>query len=149
MTTGLEIKTDGPIFDKIKTDSIVNEARRATIRELIEKGEQRLDKMLKPRPGGVYLSIQQAGKGKASTGNYRRRVQGNVTSAGAWTVGKIHDSGVVYGPWLEGTSARNQTTRFKGYAQFRKTKDWLEKTQMKPTLKKHAAYFERRLHHGI
>lgn len=32
----------------------------------------------------------------------------------------VHDRGIVYGPWLEGTSSRNQTTRFKGYSAFRK-----------------------------
>jgi hypothetical protein len=32
---------------------------------------------------------------------------------------RVHDSGVVYGPWLEGISSRNQTTRFKGYHTFR------------------------------
>lgn len=32
----------------------------------------------------------------------------------------VHDRDVVYGPWLEGTSERNRTTRFKGYAAFRK-----------------------------
>lgn len=32
----------------------------------------------------------------------------------------VHDRGIVYGPWLEGTSSRNTRTRFKGYASFRK-----------------------------
>lgn len=32
----------------------------------------------------------------------------------------VHDRGIVYGPWLEGTSRRNSTTRFKGYHSFRK-----------------------------
>jgi hypothetical protein len=32
----------------------------------------------------------------------------------------VHDRGIIYGPWLEGISRRNQTTRFKGYASFRK-----------------------------
>jgi hypothetical protein len=32
----------------------------------------------------------------------------------------VHDRDVIYGPWLEGTSERNRTTRFKGYAAFRK-----------------------------
>lgn len=32
----------------------------------------------------------------------------------------VHDRGVIYGPWLEGTGKRNATTRFKGYASFRK-----------------------------
>lgn len=32
----------------------------------------------------------------------------------------VNDRGVIYGPWLEGTSSRNQSTRFKGYASFRR-----------------------------
>lgn len=31
----------------------------------------------------------------------------------------VHDRGIIYGPWLEGVSFRNQTTRFKGYHAFR------------------------------
>lgn len=30
----------------------------------------------------------------------------------------VHDSGVVYGPWLEGVSERNRRSRFKGYHAF-------------------------------
>lgn|SRR6266540_608761 len=37
---------------------------------------------------------------------------------------------VLYGPWLEGTSTRNATTRFKGYKLFRLTKNWLRKNMM-------------------
>lgn len=32
----------------------------------------------------------------------------------------VHDSMVVYGPWLEGVGSRNATTRFKGYSTFRR-----------------------------
>lgn len=39
----------------------------------------------------------------------------------------IHDGKVRYGPWLEGTSSRNSTTRFKGYHLFRRTRTWLRK----------------------
>jgi len=31
----------------------------------------------------------------------------------------VTDRGIIYGPWLEGVSKRNQTTRFKGYHSFR------------------------------
>lgn len=31
---------------------------------------------------------------------------------------RVHDRGIVYGPWLEGVSEKNQTTRFKGYSAF-------------------------------
>lgn len=33
----------------------------------------------------------------------------------------VTDGGIVYGPWLEGTGSRNETTRFKGYRHFRLT----------------------------
>ena len=39
----------------------------------------------------------------------------------------VHDRGIVYGPWLEGVSQRNQTTRFKGYHSFRKAADELRR----------------------
>lgn len=38
----------------------------------------------------------------------------------------VHDRGIIYGPWLEGVSARNQATRFKGYAAFRKARQVME-----------------------
>jgi hypothetical protein len=38
----------------------------------------------------------------------------------------VHDRGVIYGPWLEGTGSRNRTTRFKGYASFRRAAQTLE-----------------------
>lgn len=38
------------------------------------------------------------------------------------SVRKVHDRGVVYGPWLEGTSSRNETTRFKGYSALRRAR---------------------------
>lgn len=34
---------------------------------------------------------------------------------------------ILYGPWLEGTSTRNASTRFKGYRMFRQTRAWLRK----------------------
>jgi hypothetical protein len=40
---------------------------------------------------------------------------------------ELHDSGVVYGPWLEGVGRRNKVSRFKGYSSFRKSLQDLEK----------------------
>lgn len=37
------------------------------------------------------------------------------------------EKGVVWSPWLEGTSKRNETTKFKGYGLFRKTRLQLQK----------------------
>lgn len=38
----------------------------------------------------------------------------------------VNDSGIIYGPWLEGVGSRNQTTRFKGYFTFRKVGNALQ-----------------------
>lgn len=39
----------------------------------------------------------------------------------------VHDRAIIYGPWLEGVSSRNQTTRFKGYASFRRATQQTER----------------------
>ena len=57
-----------------------------------------------------------SGSLKNPTGYYESRIRTNR----ARTSNELSDSGVVYGPWLEGTSSRNQTSRFKGYATFRR-----------------------------
>lgn len=56
------------------------------------------------------------------TGYYRSHV---VTELARDDV-LVTDQDVIYGGWLEGTSSRNQTTRFKGYGTFRKVRQWLE-----------------------
>jgi hypothetical protein len=38
----------------------------------------------------------------------------------------VNDRGVIYGPWLEGTSSRNSSTRFKGYSAFRRAAQSVE-----------------------
>lgn len=40
---------------------------------------------------------------------------------------QVDDRGVIYGPWLEGTGSRNRTTRFKGYASFRRALQSIER----------------------
>jgi len=121
VTINTNVTRRGPLFRDPR--SAVRQGVRQIIQRVVETGEQRLDNTLRPRPRGVYLSVAEAGKGKASTGHYRRNVHGTVSA----TRGKIDDGGVVYGPWLEGVSRRNTVTRFKGYASFRKTAQYLQK----------------------
>lgn len=49
-----------------------------------------------------------------------------ITIQRVGTTNVVHDRGIVYGPWLEGTSPMNARTSFKGYHSFRKAK---QKTQ--------------------
>lgn len=48
------------------------------------------------------------------TGNYEAHL--NISRMGRGT--EVNDRGIVYGPWLEGISGRNRTTRFRGYHSF-------------------------------
>lgn len=59
---------------------------------------------------------------KHPTGRYMSRIRVEETHSQAI----VSDSRTVYGPWLEGTGSRNRTTRFKGYATFRKVSQQIQ-----------------------
>ena len=122
MNINVKVATQGPLFTRAAADKMVKAVNSAT-RELVQKGEQRLAEQLRPRPAGVYLSVEQAGPGKASTGNYRRNISTEFKNMSAI----IYDGNVVYGPWLEGIGSRNATSRFKGYGVYRQTASYLGK----------------------
>lgn len=71
----------------------------------------------------VGREAQQAARRRLSrvlvnpTGHYESRVDYTVVRG---EVAELHDSGVVYGPWLE---SGGRGTRFRGYSTFRKTRD--------------------------
>ncbi len=124
MSIGIRVEKRGPLFDG-RGGTIVRREVGRMVPGLGEVGEERLSEQARPRPAGVYLAITDARPGKASTGNYRR----NISSVVRNLIGRITDGGVIYGPWLEGISSRNQRTRFKGYAMFRRVAGWMRAQQ--------------------
>ncbi len=70
------------------------------------------------------------------TGFYRSKIDSAVRSNRAATHDVVvHDSGVIYGPWLAGTSSRNApVTRFKGYTHWRKAAQRIEKLAKQTTV---------------
>ena len=100
----VEIEIRGPLFDG-RTKGVVDRqivlAENESGKILVEAIRTNLRRVLK-NPTGFYSS----------------RIAYTVMTNDAV---RVHDSKVVYGPWLEGTSRRNQSTRFKGYATFRRT----------------------------
>ena len=121
VTLRVGIDLSGPLLTKDNIPGL-QRIRKDIVLELLQQGESRLDDVLRPRPAGVYLSVAQAQPGRASVGNFRRSVHARHLAANS-TI----ESNSIYGPWLEGESARNATTRFKGYQSFRKTGQWLQK----------------------
>lgn len=53
-----------------------------------------------------------------ATGHYQQMIRTTLLNYKDVLV----DDPVIYGPWLEGTSKRNESTRFKGYRLWRRTK---------------------------
>ncbi len=126
-----KVTLHGPIFRKGVPEKVLRAAIKDTLQDVVERGEQIVRAQLFPGHGLV-------------TGNYRRSIAGEVgiqigRGKGTRNISSsqrshslqgirrdslhaiIWDSGVVYGPWLEGVSSRNERSRFKGYGMFRKT----------------------------
>jgi hypothetical protein len=117
MAVGMTVEVSGPLFKQ--GGRITDKVTEGFVTRMRQLGEQRLDIVLRPRDTGpgVYLTKAQAQPKKASVGTYRLNVHG--TSQGLRA--RIDDSGHIYGPWLEfGGGA------FRGYAAFRKTKQWMD-----------------------
>jgi hypothetical protein len=59
---------------------------------------------------------------RVNTGRYESTLRSSNLDGGRL----LGDGGMVYGPWLEGTGSRNETTRFKGYAAARRVTQALD-----------------------
>ncbi len=114
----VEVTVNGPLFSGGANERVVL-AVEDMVREVTELGMQRLTEAF---PTGVPVK----------TGNYRRNIHPTISGASA----QIDDSGVIYGPWLEGTGSRNETTRFKGYSTFRRAEQWLQDEQVPIAVKR-------------
>jgi hypothetical protein len=96
-----DVNLSGPMFDgraELAVSAFIDDAER----EVAQAGHDMAQSQLR----GVL---------RQPTGFYQSRVVVDRSAGDP----RIHDSGVVYGPWLEGTGSRNRTTRFKGYRTFR------------------------------
>ena len=96
----------GPLFDgraRAELDAEIELAKRDVAVLGLEMVQARLDVVLK-HPTGHYQEV------------LKIRPAGTALSVWGGTVSK----GEYSAPWLEGTSKRNESTRFKGYHTFRK-----------------------------
>lgn len=97
----VSVRFEGPFFDEFNSimPDIIEDCRVQLGNKVLERVQYYLNAQIKhPTPYYETQIIQQT-RGEEEI---------------------VHDRGIVYGPWLEGTSRRNSSTRFKGYASFRK-----------------------------
>ena len=104
----VEVITKGPFFDGGMQRSVER-----GVDEASEKVAQAGVNMVKSALDNVLVN---------PTGRYQSQIQTDRSVTGV----VVTDGGSVYGPWLEGVSSRNTSSRFKGYATFRKTTPKLE-----------------------
>lgn len=109
MASGAQMRRKGSLVDGSAPKKVA-----AAVEQMGEDVGQLVHNAVKLRLGQVLAN---------PTGYYESRV---VTDVSAGSV-EISDSGVIYGPWLEGTGSRNASSRFKGYATFRKVAQDMEK----------------------
>jgi hypothetical protein len=97
----MPVEISGPLFDG-RAEREIEDACREVNTEVANK----VISAVRTRLGLVL---------KNPTGNYESHIRTERQQDDM----QVNDSGIVYGPWLEGVSSRNQSTRFKGYATFR------------------------------
>lgn len=105
-----EIRTSGPLFDG---------SAASIFRDMADD----LGQTVAHRGVGV-VRTEFAKVVKHPTGRYSSSVQRESQGSRH----KIHDGGMIYGPWLDGSGERNKTTRFKGYAHWRRATQVLERS---------------------
>lgn len=107
----VDVDVHGPLFDG-RTHAALQAGMSDAVWEIAKVGRGML--------GVEYIRTF-----KNPTGYYESRTQADRVSN---ELAVIHDNDVVYGPWLEGVGSRNYpVTRFKGYANWRRVTQMLEK----------------------
>lgn len=101
----MTVKKSGPVFDG-RFPRFTGEFGQGTVVEIVKRGEQSFKSNLK-------FSLRNP------TGYYESQVMVKVDKFRA----ELSDSGVIYGPWLEGGRF---DTRFRGYTSFRRA---IQKTE--------------------
>lgn len=106
---GVKIHRRGPLFDR-RREQIIEQFTK----DLEKETSDELVKLIKAELNRVL---------RKQTPYYRTKIQRERTGGHY----KVTDSGVVYGPWLEGTGSRNYpVTKFRGYQTFERMQKVVE-----------------------
>lgn len=106
----VQVIAHGAIFDG-RAEAAVEEMIGESVRLVAVAAEEAVDRNL-------AASIRHPG----SPPFYQSQI--NIAHRGLAEV--VNDNMVIYGPWLEGVGSKNKTTRFKGYASFRRAKQEID-----------------------
>lgn len=125
-TSRINVSLSGPLFDDLEP-GIVRDWLEATKREIADMGVKELDAIV----------MDKTGRG---TGHYQSELR-TETRGDAIAI----TDPVIYGPWLEGVSKRNESTGFKGYHLWRRTRLRLRRTYKDVAQRKLDEYYLQRM----
>jgi hypothetical protein len=104
---GVTVKIKGPLFDSAPATQV-----RVALEELTASVAKQGAGVIKSKAGKFNVS------GRGGTGAAAQAVTSRTEGTTAIVEGRS-DRGKVWWPWLEGTSKRNRSTRFRGYHAFK------------------------------
>lgn len=117
-----DLKSEGPVFDGTWA-LIIYRYRWALTNVLGERAVNMIKAYLPTRYEYLRNPASLHGTKHFHPGLYESDIHTDRQSV---DINLVHDTDVVYGPWLEGVGSRNLTTRFKGYHTFRHIAQQLE-----------------------
>lgn len=125
------VDVSGPLFEH-RAPKVIRDWLDATKKEVADMGVKELDAIV----------MDKTGRG---TGHYQSMITTRVVK---YNDVLITDP-VIYGPWLEGASKRNESTRFKGYHLWRRTRLRLRRVFKDVAQQKLEAHYIRELGGGL
>lgn len=116
------MRTSGPLFDG-RAEADLEEGLRAIQDQVARAGadmaRQAFAGMIRENHGRFLESITTTDRSRTYSTVSGRHVYAMEVVADTAHTSIVTTSIASYGPWLEGTGSRNETTRFKGYHGFR------------------------------
>lgn len=99
----------GPLFDR-RAEAAVADFQEEAVEEIANQGY-----------ADIHFELDRVLRNPTTA--YENRIQVERAVGDGWLV---HDDNSLYGPWLEGVSERNRSTRFKGYHHWRRISQALQ-----------------------
>lgn len=117
-----DVTTSGPLFDG-RAEAELHRGIEEIRHRVAERGQNRVQSVfagqIRENHGRFLSSITVIDATRAFSTRSGRHVYTMVVSADRAAEQVVTTDLASYGPWLEGSGSRNETTRFKGYHGFR------------------------------
>lgn len=124
------VRTSGPLFDGragIALREGIESVRHDVAKRGVELTMAAFTGSIRADRGGMQRSITTTGSSRTYSTRSGRKTYSLPVAVDDLSETVVTTDLATYGPWLEGTSSRNETTRFPGYHGFRRAGQELDR----------------------